>query len=932
MMSLNVLLQPRRLLLAFFLALLLLLLVLGLVAAGRPVAQQNAQPDWRFGVIESYENPAEAAALGVAWTRVRFHWGDSQPNGPQEWLPPVGDEQIAAEIEAGREVTGLLIGLPAWARDEDGLPRGLWLAADDPGNLWANYVREVVARYRGRINHWVIWNEPDIWDKEAPGHTWDGSLEDFLQLQRTAYLVAKEANPAAIIHLAAFTYFWDANYGREQYFERLLDALMDDPEAAGHNYYFDIATAHLYFQPNQIYDVLVAFQEMMAAHGLQKPIWLMETNAPPIDDPAWLVDSPTLLVHQVEQAAFMPQVLAVSLAAGAERIGVFKLQDTESDRVANPEPFGLLRMDGSRRPAFDTYRLALQYFSGVQQAERERWNEVGQIRLDQGDYTTTVLFSRLPFPQQAEVPATAGEGVLVNMWGEQQRVTADNGVFRVDLPPALCTQPIGDYCMIGSETFYLVQATAGGQLPDALPAVRQSPAGQPIPTATIAAPPTLESLPATAMATVAPLVPTATPLPVPAGLVQSDEALVDFPQSVTFRLGLSPGHDITSAVLNYDVAQRSCVAVDTSAPADLTAEGAEWTWPMVRSGNPPPGAVLSWYWRLTDTAGNEYTTPRQSLTFTDNRFPWRTVEAKGVTLHWYEGEEVGPLLLEAAVAGLRELEQEMGLTLDSPVQLFIYGDAAEMRQAVLYVQDWAGGVAFTPYNTILMGVPPNIADDWGRRTVRHELAHLVVEQFAWSCVGGRRPTWLNEGLAMVAEGSPENVQADIERGIEENAFVPLRSLNGAFPAHDSGASMAYSQSHSVVTFLLEEYGREAMQQLLRLLAEGAGYDEALEQVYGLNTDGIEVAWRESIGAPARQILPTATAVLAESIPTVVPLQGPQDVPTPAATAVRPAGEQGGVLVCGLGALPLLAWAGWYRYRPKSRRKSPNNPDEGGRSP
>src|SRR5690606_23779879 len=257
---------------------------------------------------------------------------------------------------------------------------------------------------------------------------------------------------------------------------------------------------------------------------------------------------------------------------------------------------------------------------------------------------------------------------------------------------------------------------------------------------------------------------------------------------------------------------------------------------------------------------------------------------------------------------------------------------AEMRQAVLYVQDWAGGVAFTPYNTILMGVPPNMADDWGRRTVRHELAHLVVEQFAWSCVGGRRPTWLNEGLAMVAEGSPENVQADIERGIEENAFVPLRSLNGAFPAHDSGASMAYSQSHSVVTFLLEEYGREAMQQLLRLLAEGAGYDEALEQVYGLNTDGIELAWRESIGAPARQILPTATAVLAESIPTVVPLQGPQDVPTPAVTAARPAGEQGGVSVCGLGALPLLVWAGWYRYRPKSRRKSSNSPDEGGRSP
>ena len=902
----------------FFVALVLLLLGLA-GCSGRVQADQAA--DWRFGIIETYESPADAAPAGAAWTRVRFHWGDAQPDGPATWLPPVTLEQIDAEIASGREVTGMLIGTPDWARGEDLLPQGLWLPPDDPQNLWANYVRQVVGRYAGRINHWVIWNEPDIWEKAAPGHTWDGTVEDFLQLQRTAYLVAKQTNPNAIIHLAAFTYFWDANYGREQYFSRLLDAILADPAAATHNYYFDVATAHLYFQPNLIYDVIQAFRQMMADHGLDKPLWLMETNAPPIDDPAWPVESPTLLVAQVEQAAFMPQALAVALAAGAERVAVFKLKDTTSDRAANPEPFGLLRMDGSRRPAYDTYQVAVQYLSGVQGAARERWNEVGQIRLDQAGFSTTVLFARLPFPQQAQVPATGDRAVLVDMWGAQQTLRPVNGVYVVDLPAALCTQPIGDYCMIGGETFYLVQAMAGGALPAGLPAINQSPTALPLPTPTVVAPlPTPAGMVGLPTVTPQPL-PTATSSPELAqAMVQSNEAIVDYPREVTFRLELAEQADVRQATLVYGLRQQTCVEVDTQVPVEVTGRELTWTWAMVRSGNPPPGAQLWWEWRLTDANGQTGVTPRQTLTFSDDRFDWRVVQAEGIHLHWYKGDEVGPLLLDAAVAGLAQLEADMGITLQGDVQFYIYGDSAEMRDAVLYIQDWAGGVAFAEYNTILIGVPPDIADSWGRTTVRHELAHLVVEQFAWSCVGGRRPTWLNEGLAVYAQGPPDEVtRSEIAQGIAQNLFMPLRSLNGAFPSHSEQAGLAYSQSYSVVDFMLARYGAPAMQTLLQTLAAGAGYDEALQAVYDLNVDGLETAWRATIGAPARVIPPTPTAVVAASIPTIVPLSGAQSMPTPpsAAATAAPAGtttnDSPGISVCGVGLAPLLLF-GWFGRR------------------
>jgi hypothetical protein len=393
-------------------------------------------------------------------------------------------------------------------------------------------------------------------------------------------------------------------------------------------------------------------------------------------------------------------------------------------------------------------------------------------------------------------------------------------------------------------------------------------------------------------------------------VVSKNEALVNFPQSVTFQLELTDASDVAEVSLVYEVDRFSCLDANTAVPVELKNNKAEWTWEMVRSGNPPPGATLNWWWQITDRSGNVSTTPSQSHTFVDDRFEWRTVTAPNIRLHWYEGDDVGPILLEAAVAGLDQLQNEMGIALDSEVQLFIYGDSDDMRDAVLYIQEWAGGVAFSEYNIILIGVPPGIAESWGRPTVRHELAHLVVGQFGRSCVGGHRPTWLNEGLAVFAEGEPsETIQQDLAKAIENNQFEPVRSLNGAFPSHGPEAGIAYSQSYSVVDFLLDSYGQEKMQTLLLTLAAGERYDEALEAVYGFNVDGLEQAWRKSLALPKREIPATPTAVSAAAIPTIKPFGLPESVPTepaaaatavPSSTTSIPSGG-----ICNLTILPLL---------------------------
>ena len=525
-----------------------LLLLLAALAVARPAqAQRTPTPeptrqtgversgDRRFGVIESFEDPAAADRLGATWTRARFQWAEVQPDGPAQWEPPLDDEALDAELAAGREVVGLLIGIPDWARDRRGLPRGLSLPAGDPDNTWGVFVAEVVGRYAGRIDRWIIWNEPDIDDPDAPGHTWDGDIEQFAQLQRVAWLAAKEANPDAVIHLGAFTYFWDPGY-----FDRFLDVLAADPDAAANDFYFDAATAHLYFQPNAVYNVLYAFRQVMADHGLDKPIWLVETNAPPMDDPYWVVPNWTLAVSLGEQAAFIPQALAAALSAGAERIAVYKLKDTAGDRVANPEPFGLMRWDESRRPAFDTYRVAIRLLGDVTAAERQRWDAVGQVRLTQPGQTTTVLFARLPDSQTVRVPATADTAEWVSMWGGREEIEAEDGYFTVELPGALCRQTIADYCMIGGTTYYLIQENAPARaaqlaatrdaaatraaVPTGRAATRQAastatalapePTATPRPSATAtAAPSATATVAATTTAAVATLPPTATATP-----------------------------------------------------------------------------------------------------------------------------------------------------------------------------------------------------------------------------------------------------------------------------------------------------------------------------------------------------------------------------------------------------------------------------------
>jgi len=480
-------------------------------------------PDRRFGVVESYAAPQAASALGAGWTRVTFEWNQIQPNHAGEWNElPVADAVLDAERAAGREIVGLIVATPGWAVDGSrgiGVPMGLHLPYDHPDNAWATFIRKLMTRHAGRIRHWIIWNEPDIWDTGF--QSWGGTVDDFVQLMRVTYTVAHEVDPYMIIHLPAVTHWWDVNYGRELFLRRFLQALTADSMASGNNYYFDALTLHIYFNPDTVYDLSRFYLNLLGEFGIYKPLWIAETNAAPSNDPAWPVANPQFNITQEDQAAYIIQGFAMALAAGAQRVAVYKMADLASD-TANPEPFGLVRQDGSRRPAFTAYQVATRYLAGFTRASLERRDDAAVIAVERDGGWTTVAWARGPAAVTVQVTAHAGSAQLVDWRGNRRSLSARDGVYTVTLPGSACNHT-GNPCLIGGSPYLIVEGSVTAGAPplsqptqgQAATATPQTNIGQNTgDSETTATPTTAATIKPTATATITPTAaPTRTPRP-----------------------------------------------------------------------------------------------------------------------------------------------------------------------------------------------------------------------------------------------------------------------------------------------------------------------------------------------------------------------------------------------------------------------------------
>ena len=381
--------------------------------------------------------------------------------------------------------------------------------------------------------------------------------------------------------------------------------------------------------------------------------------------------------------------------------------------------------------------------------------------------------------------------------------------------------------------------------------------------------------------------------------VQENWAEVDFPETITFHLEARSSSEITAVHLEFGTDALSCgESVSRAVPEDFepgTEITVEWGWNLRRSGSAPPGTEIWWRWILENEAGEEIETQVQQLIFLDDFINWRTIESDHLRLSWYEGsEQFANTLLQAGESALVRLNQMTGITVEEQVKIYIYASSEDMQEATLFAPSWSGGRAFPWNSAIIIGVAQHDLA-WGMDTMAHELSHVIIGHYTFSCVNSI-PIWIDEGLAMVTEGPLDLYFQDIlQDAVDDNTLLSVRELGQIFSADPDLARLSYAQSFSLVTYLLETYGGEPMLQILDHFRAGEREDTALEEVYGFDRDGLEILWRDWLGAEPMEEIPDQDAEPTSThVPTLAPIVGPaiQASQTPAEFDIDPAPDDG----------------------------------------
>jgi hypothetical protein len=334
--------------------------------------------------------------------------------------------------------------------------------------------------------------------------------------------------------------------------------------------------------------------------------------------------------------------------------------------------------------------------------------------------------------------------------------------------------------------------------------------------------------------------------------ITSSSAKVEFPLKLSFSLSARSAANIVDVRLRYKVEHDSYAQVTSEVFVEFqpsTDVDVSWTWDMRRTGGLPPGSTVEYWWTVKDARGEKVETAPVPIQFDDDRYSWQSLTEGMVTVFWYEGKQAfAQELMSAAQQALARLSQDTGAQLKKPVRLYIYASTWDLQGAMIFPQEWTGGAAYAGYDTIAIGISTSSLN-WGKRVIAHELSHIVTHQMTYNPYNGL-PTWLDEGLAMYAEGALEaSFASSLGRAITTDSLISVRSLASPFSAISGLAIQSYAESFSIVEFLISQYGQDKMLTLLNTFQEGSGWDSALVKVYGFDMDGLEARWRTSIGVP-----------------------------------------------------------------------------------
>jgi len=335
--------------------------------------------------------------------------------------------------------------------------------------------------------------------------------------------------------------------------------------------------------------------------------------------------------------------------------------------------------------------------------------------------------------------------------------------------------------------------------------------------------------------------------------VTAADVVNNFPDEVVFRLSAHSEATIEEVTLHYQILPDGVMAY--ARPDFTPAERVQVDFHL-KGNDPPrsylaPGAQIDYFWEVEDSAGNKLTTEPTTFVYEDIRFSWESASEGNVSVYWYAGSRSSAeSALEVARETLDEMSALLGVTVDYPMKTWIYDSYEDMLPALVRRSEAHAqrvvvlGMRVSSDTVLLQG-------EGAGDTLRHELTHIVTH-VAGEGPYGSLPTWLDEGTAVYAQSEPgEGFTSALERAVERDSLLSIRSMTS--PTGDpSKVGLFYGQAWSVVNFLIETHGPAKFAELFATFKEGSTVDKALLAVYGFDQDGLEDAWRASLGLSPRE--------------------------------------------------------------------------------
>ena len=304
----------------------------------------------------------QIAATGAGITRVDIGWSSLQENSKgryERWYLDRLDTLVDKAEQHGVQLLLTVTDSPCWASSapeslKQGCEGAWWdrevqRYAPVDARDYADALVFLVRRYGDRVAAWEIWNEPNI-DYYFRS---DDQPADYARIVKAAYPAAKAADPSATIIAGSLA------ESPTEFVEALFD------HGIGGN--FDAFSLHPYAGDASPLDPLEdiwiknsflrgppAVRKVLLQHGEDKPIWLSEYGwhtATIRDVTTWKNG-----VSEAKQALYIEQSLVqVKQWPWVPVAIIYELQDEGTDRTDRNSNFGLLRYDGTFKPAFEAF-------------------------------------------------------------------------------------------------------------------------------------------------------------------------------------------------------------------------------------------------------------------------------------------------------------------------------------------------------------------------------------------------------------------------------------------------------------------------------------------------------------------------------------------------------------------------------------------------